>query len=66
MEFFELQMKNYLKETELVNFSNPLVKRLALELAKDVDTQVAKRCFLHVRDKINHSGDIADETITTY
>ncbi len=61
-------MKNYLKETDLVNFSDPKVKQLALSLAKDTrsDQEIARNCFLYVRDKINHSGDIVDNTPTTY
>jgi len=61
-------MTNFLKETDLIDYSHPLVKQLAKELAGDSssDVKIAKNCFLHVRDKINHSGDVIDETITTY
>ena len=60
-------MKNFLKETQIINYSNPEIKKLAYELAKDTfsDVEIAKNCFLHVRDHINHSGDYKDE-ITTY
>jgi len=60
-------VKNFLRETELINFSNPQVKELAFELAKgcESDEECAKRCFLYVRDEINHSGDLVDDTVTT-
>ena len=59
-------MKEFLKETEIVNFSHPNVKRLASELAIDAasDEEIAKRCFTYVRDNINHSGDFKDNITT--
>lgn len=59
-------MEQYLKETEIVNFSHQEVATLAKKLAKVCtnDTEVAKKCFEFVRDEINHSGDFKD-TITT-
>ena len=61
-------MQNFLRETQLIDFSNLEVKNLALQLAKNThsDEEIAKNCFLYVRDKIDHSGDIADERTTTY
>ena len=58
----------FLQETQLVNFSDPTVKKLADFLAKGTnsDEECAKNCFLYVRDEINHSGDIVDDTTTTY
>jgi len=60
-------MKRYLIETEIIDFSNNTVAKLAKELAKDVnsDEEIAKNCFLYVRDEIHHSGDYRDN-ITTY
>ena len=60
-------MTQFLQETKIVDFSNPDVKRLAIHLAKDTisDVEIAKNCFLYVRDKIHHSGDYKDD-ITTY
>jgi len=40
-----------------------LAYRLADRLSSDED--IAKSCFLYVRDEINHSGDYKDK-ITTY
>ena len=61
-------MQDFLKETDLVNFSNKEVRELALKLAQETssDEEIAKNCFFYVRDEINHSGDVVDETITTY
>lgn len=57
----------FLKESEIINFSNQNIQKLAFELSKDCksDVEIAKNCFLYVRDQINHSGDFKD-TITTY
>jgi len=59
-------MKDYLLETEIIDFSKPIVKLLAKDLAKACHTEVelAKRCFEYVRDEIRHSGDYK-ENITT-
>ena len=59
-------MKEYLKETEIVNLSNKEVAKLAKKLAKDFqnDEEIVKRCFVFVRDEIRHSGDYKDEITT--
>lgn len=60
-------MKAFLKETELVDFSNEKVLILAKELRVNTQTdiEIAKNSFLYVRDEIHHSGDYKDD-ITTY
>ncbi len=60
-------MTQFLQETKLINFSNPEIQKLAKNLAKDTtsDVEIAKNCFLYVRDEIHHSGDYKDD-ITTY
>lgn len=60
-------MNNYLKETELVDFSHQKVSALASSLSKGCksDAEIAKNCFTYVRDEIHHSGDYQDK-ITTY
>ncbi|MEA1981948.1 MAG: transglutaminase family protein [Campylobacterota bacterium] len=60
-------MQNYLRETELIDYSHPVVAALASELASECssDVEIAKNCFIYVRDEIHHSGDYQDE-ITTY
>ena len=59
-------MKEYLKETQIVNFSNKEVANLAKNLAHNAksDEEIAKRCFVYVRDEIHHSGDHKDEVTT--
>jgi len=59
-------MQHYLKETNIVDFSDLTVMQLAKDLAKDCknDEEVAKNCFLYVRDEIQYSGDI-QANITT-
>ena len=60
-------MDKYLRETELIDFSNETLKELAGSLSKNCssDEEIAKNCFTYVRDEIHHSGDYKDE-ITTY
>ena len=59
-------MQKYLQESEYVNFSHPKVKALAERLAKNLtsDEDIAKSCFLYVRDEIHHSGDYQDNITT--
>ncbi|WP_345994008.1 transglutaminase family protein [Sulfurimonas sp. HSL-1716] len=60
-------MKEFLKESELVDLSHPDIQTLAYTLAEGLtsDEEIAKICFLYVRDEIRHSGDAKDD-ITTY
>jgi transglutaminase-like putative cysteine protease len=55
-----MEFEKYLKEDEVINFSNPKIQKLAKELAEDCksDEEVAKSCFLYVRDNIKHLGDV--------
>ena len=50
-------MKDFLEETQIIDFKNEEVFGLAQELAKDCksDEEIAKNCFLYVRDNIHHS-----------
>lgn len=59
-------MKEFLEETQIIDFQNKEVFSLAFELAKDckTDEEVAKNCFTYVRDNINHSGDFKNEITT--
>ncbi|NCO00228.1 MAG: transglutaminase family protein [Epsilonproteobacteria bacterium] len=60
-------MKQFLKASELVDFHMPNIQALECGLADGLasDVEIARRCFLYVRDEIHHSGDYKDE-ITTY
>ena len=59
-------MQKYLEESQYVNFSHPDIKLLASYLAGDLsrDEDIAKACFLYVRDEIHHSGDYKDDITT--
>ncbi|MGP2657579.1 transglutaminase-like domain-containing protein [Malaciobacter sp. WC5094] len=59
-------MTKFLKETDIINYSNQEVYILANQLSQDctTDIEVAKNCFEYVRDKINHSGDNKDNIST--
>lgn len=60
-------MKNFLEETEIINYSNEDIKNLAINLSNKctTDIEIAKNCFKYVRDNIRHTGDYKDN-ITTY
>ena len=60
------KMEAYLKETDIIDFSNKEVYALAMQLASgcDTDVQIAQNCFEYVRDKIHHSGDYKDNITT--
>ncbi len=59
-------MQEYLEKTKIIDFDNIEISNLAKELSKDCNTheQIAKNCFLFVRDNIHHSGDFKDEITT--
>lgn len=52
-------MEKYLQSTNIINFTEPTVAALAqsLALSSNGDKDIAKKCFLYVRDEIRHSGD---------
>jgi len=55
-----MSFKKYLKEDNIIDFSNPKIHLLAKELSRgsNKDEEIAKKCFLYVRDNISHTGDI--------
>jgi transglutaminase-like putative cysteine protease len=59
-------MKQFLKESEYVDFSYPDIQTLAYTLAEGLtsDEEITKKCFLYVRDNIRHSGDAKDDITT--
>ena len=60
------EFEKYLEETNIIDFSNKEIKLLAKKLRKNFidDENIAKSCFLFVRDEINHSGDFKDDITT--
>ena len=59
-------MTNYLKESEIIDYSDPEIQKLAKRLSTgcETDVTIAKNCFEYVRDHINHSGDHQDNLTT--
>lgn len=60
-------MTKFLKETDIIDYSNQEVHKLANQLSENcsTDIEIAKKCFEYVRDKIKHSGDYKID-ISTY
>ncbi|PLX84958.1 MAG: Cro/Cl family transcriptional regulator [Desulfuromonas sp.] len=59
-------MERYLKETEIIDWRDPAILRLAAELAggETEPEEVAGRCFEWVRDEIRHSWDYRLNPVT--
>ncbi len=59
-------MIEFLKEINIIDYSNQKIQKLAMSLSVDceTDTQIAKNCFEYVRDSINHSGDYKNNITT--
>ncbi|WP_164969169.1 GNAT family N-acetyltransferase [Candidatus Marinarcus aquaticus] len=61
-----MNLKNYLEEANIIDFSNQAIHNLAKSLSQNCssDEQIAKNCFIYVRDEVAHSGDIKAEVTT--
>ncbi|WP_163071128.1 transglutaminase-like domain-containing protein [Priestia flexa] len=59
-------LRHYVKEIDVVNFSHPLIKEIITELFNDEQSEIekAKIAFEFVRDKISHSWDIQSTIVT--
>ncbi|MED4122866.1 transglutaminase-like domain-containing protein [Halalkalibacterium halodurans] len=59
-------LKNYLQETEVINYSHRLIQKTIAALALDELDEVGKikQAFLFVRDEISHSWDIQSHKVT--
>ncbi len=59
-------MQEYLDFDEIIDFNNPKVLAKAKELSSGLQTDedIAKACFLFVRDEIRHTNDAKDNIIT--
>lgn len=59
-------MTKFLQETDIVDYSNQEIQKLAAKLSENckTDIEIAKNCFGYVRDQINHSGDHRDNITT--
>ena len=60
-------MTKFLKETDIIDYSNQEIQQLAKQLSQDcsTDIKISKKCFEYVRDNIEHSGDYKND-ISTY
>ena len=56
----------YLESSKYIDWCVPAVRAQALALSSGVssDVEVARACFLFVRDEIRHSWDYQEDTIT--
>ncbi|MDJ0902771.1 MAG: transglutaminase-like domain-containing protein [Xenococcus sp. MO_188.B8] len=61
-------MEEYLQATEIIDWQNPEVLKLAKKLAQGTTNveKIAKICFEWVRDKIYHSSDYQMNPVTCY
>ncbi|MEL6442112.1 MAG: transglutaminase family protein [Cyanobacteria bacterium J06621_8] len=59
-------MKEYLKVSEIIDWTHPEIVKLAQQLAfrKNTSTAIAKACFEWVRDEIYHSFDYQMNPVT--
>ena len=55
---------DYLQACDIVDFRNPAVLRLSVELAGDDVLATAQRCFEFVRDEVRHSSDYKLNPVT--
>lgn len=58
------EMQDYLKATDVIDWQQPAVLKLAKELAGNSPEETAKRCFEYVRDNIRHSWDYQSNPVT--
>lgn len=59
-------MTKFLEETEIIDYSNKEIQKLAISLSNGckTDIEIAKKCYEYVRDQIHHSGDYKDDITT--
>jgi len=59
-------LREYIKELDVVDFSHPFIKELSVNLFNNKQTEVekAKIAFKFVRDRISHSWDIQSSRVT--
>ncbi|MDC3418582.1 transglutaminase-like domain-containing protein [Aquibacillus salsiterrae] len=59
-------LADYLRETDMINFSNPITEAKVQELFSSEQTEVekVKKAFTFVRDEVSHSWDIQGTRVT--
>ena len=60
------EIPEFLKETKIINFSNPKIQALSDKLNENAadKTDLMKRIYEFVRDEISHSNDSGDSEVT--
>jgi transglutaminase-like putative cysteine protease len=58
------EFRDYLLNTEVVDWRHPLVHAQALKLSTPDPVETAMRCFTFVRDEIQHSWDYQRDPVT--
>jgi transglutaminase-like putative cysteine protease len=58
--------KEFLRATPVIDHDHPAVRKKALALAEGCtgDVEIARNCFVFVRDEIRHSGDYKTNPVT--
>lgn len=66
LTLFSDDLSDYLKEDEVIDYSNTAIVQLADELYKKAysETEYIKAAFEFVRDEVSHSADINEDIIT--
>lgn len=61
-----IDIKEYLKASEIIDYENEFIKKIASKLSTDVGNEVelARKVYEYVRDNILHSFDINGQIIT--
>jgi len=59
-----LDLTPYLRESEIVDFSDPALAQLAGTLERETPTESVRAAYLFVRDEIRHSWDAQDTVVT--
>ena len=59
-------MNKYLTSSEIIDWKNPSVRKKAQELSQDMvnPVDIARACFVYVRDEIRHSNDYKLNPVT--
>ncbi len=59
-------MKYYLCETDIIDYTHASVQACAKALSRGLnsDEEIARACFVYVRDEIAHTGDIKSDKVT--
>lgn len=59
-----MSITSYLQSSEFIDWENPDIAKLALELKGQDEEETAKNCFEYVRDEIKHSYDYKLNPVT--